>query len=761
MQILKTIVHQERQYNISKWKMQKTVLSILSFLLTLLVFFPLNDMNNFNTSIPYHLCVDSLTDSQINKISQIKNVDKIGVRNVLFREKRGQNPVEFYDENAMKFNSIELIEGRIPQKENELIAIGTTCEIGENITLQGVDSTQKEIVLNMKVVGVARDRLIGNTNRSGLIVSQAFKNKFYRNTNTNTMYLLLHNISDIEIEQFQSILVKMGIVEKNIHRNDFYIKGILGNKTQVFLLIVFGIMAMILVTSILNSICSVFIKKDALFFYKLKIVGLDNQQLKKAIRMQCKYLVQYLIVTEIICCIMIYAAMQIFHIQNSWKILLCSGVYVLFILCVTVSNMFRKLRNEAIQFNVYAKRFGYDIDKIKLEDNIKNIDEIYISNRNNQIYKKRYKTIVRNMSFIMILFVVVSTVYSSINLSERLQQVFRYNEKFIIYPDMVDQYSEIDDFQTSNIYNNTFFKRLKEIDGIQKIIVKEWINGEIKNKHGEVYQEIFEVLNEDTIQLLESKKQEGDLNKEGIILNGDKLVRYEGVECEIGDKIQLSDTAGNTIEVPIVAVVDDKNSGELFFVSESIPRKLNPSKNYTYSVSIIPKQGHIKEVEQSIQLLLEEYPMLQIRIYDIQFKEIKNIFSNIYLILGLIIFILVLIGISSFIQTERLNLYERKREFALLEINGMSTSMIMKSILFENINYVKKIFLITMIMSVPISYGVNLFLNRFANLLFIQYQYSWQSLLFVIVVFGISILMTSYMEYGKQIKENSIVRIKA
>lgn len=761
MQILKTIVHQERQYNISKWKMQKTVLSILSFLLTLLVFFPLNDMNNFNTSIPYHLCVDSLTDSQINKISQIKNVDKIGVRNVLFREKRGQNPVEFYDENAMKFNSIELIEGRIPQKENELIAIGTTYEIGENITLQGVDSTQKEIVLNMQVVGVARDCLIGNTNRSGLIVSQAFKNKFYRNTNTNTMYLLLHNISDIEIEQFQSILVKMGIVEKNIHRNDFYIKGILGNKTQVFLLIVFGIMAMILVTSILNSICSVFIKKDALFFYKLKIVGLDNRQLKKAIRMQCKYLVQYLIVAEVIWCIVIYVAMQVFHIQNSWRILLCSGGYVLFILCVTVSNMFRKLRNEAIQFNVYAKRFGYDIDKIKLEDNIKNIDEIYISNRNNQIYKKRYKTIVRNMSFIMILFVVVSTVYSSINLSERLQQVFRYNEKFIIYPDMVDQYSEIDDFQTSNIYSNTFFKRLKEIDGIQKVIVKEWINGEIKNKQGEVYQEIFEVLNEDTIHLLESKKQEGDLNKEGIVLNGDKLVRYEGVECEIGDKIQLSDTDGNTMEVPVVAVVDDKNSGELFFVSESIPRKLNPSKNYTYSVSIIPKQGYIKEVEQSIQLLLEEYPMLQIRIYDIQFKEIKNIFSNIYLILGLIIFILVLIGISSFIQTERLNLYERKREFALLEINGMSTSMIMKSILFENINYVKKIFLITMIMSVPISYGVNLFLNRFANLLFIQYQYSWQSLLFVIVVFGISILMTSYMEYGKQIKENSIVRIKA
>lgn len=761
MQILKTIVHQERQYNISKWKMQKTVLSILAFLLTLLVFFPLNDMNNFNTSIPYHLCVDSLTDSQINKISQIKNVDKIGVRNVLFREKRGQNPVEFYDDNAMKFNSIELIEGRIPQKENELIAIGTTYEIGENITLQGVDSTQKEIVLNMQVVGVARDRLVGNTNRSGLIVSQAFKNKFYRNTNTNTMYLLLHNISDIEIEQFQSILVKMGIVEKNIHRNDFYIKGILGNKTQVFLLTVFGIMAMILVTSILNSICSVFIKKDALFFYKLKIVGLDNQQLKKAIRMQCKYLVQYLMVTEIICCTMIYVAMQVFHIQNSLTILLCSGGYVLFLLSITVSNMFRKLRNEAIQFNVYAKRFGYDIDKIKLEDNIKNIDEIYISNRNNQIYKKRYKTIVRNMSFIMILFVVVSTVYSSINLSERLQQVFRYNEKFIIYPDMVDQYSEIDDFQTSNIYSNTFFKRLKEINGIQKIIVKEWINGEIKNKQGEVYQEIFEVLNEDTIHLLESKKQEGDLNKEGIILNGDKLVRYEGVECEIGDKIQLSDTDGNTMEVPVVAVVDDKNSGELFFVSESIPRKLNPSKNYTYSVSIIPKQGQKKEVEQSIQLLLEEYPMLQIRTYDIQFKEIKNIFSNIYLILGLIIFILVLIGISSFIQIERLNLYERKREFALLEINGMSTSMIMKSILFENINYVKKIFLITMVMSVPISYGVNLFLNRFANLLFIQYQYSWQSLLFVIVVFGISILITSYMEYGKQIKENSIVRIKA
>lgn len=116
------LIKRERQYYKRNWQILTALVVILTALISILIFLPLNDINNFNNSIPYHIQVENASKQMVNKIKNMDNVAEVGIRSNLFMAKNINSSIQYYDKTAMKLNSIILKEGKLPSKVDEVIS---------------------------------------------------------------------------------------------------------------------------------------------------------------------------------------------------------------------------------------------------------------------------------------------------------------------------------------------------------------------------------------------------------------------------------------------------------------------------------------------------------------------------------------------------------------------------------------------------------------------------------------------------------------
>lgn len=752
-----TLFKREKQYYKNNWKILIALVIMLTALISLLFFLPLNDINNFNNSIPYHMQVENASKQMVNKIKNMDNIDEVGIRSNLFMAKNINSSVEYYDKNAMKLNSIILKEGKIPQKFDEVIATNSKKKLGEEINIQWIAEDGELKSQEFKIVGIARNNLVSEKNNDIVIVSNTFASQNGIGDVDMEAYILLDNTKQDGIDVVKKQMKEIGIETKDIHVNTYYLYGLFGNKTQLLVLCIFGVGIVILCKSLISAIYTIFIEGDKEYFYKLKILGLSSDQFKKLIRKRFSYLIRVTGITLIFLFIITMTLFQFFEIPYSKTIFTCVSGYVF-------STMFFALRRTVSKNTNYVKgnkkeSCAYDLSNLRIKKNILNINAKSLAKRNNLVYKKRYKAIMKSMIIVMVFFVMLGTAFNSINLPDRLKQVFQYDENFIVYPEMNNQYSQIDQFQDKNPFNESFIDKVRNIDGVKKIISNQRIFAEIKNSAGKSYKEIFEIIDSEKKHAMAKNLIEGDLNSSGIILNGDKLSK-EGISCNIGDVLTLVEKEGKKIEIPVIAVVNNSNSREEIYITDDILSSLTRQKNYTYSISILCEKDYKhNEIKNNLEGLLREYPSLEIRDYYVQLNDLNDTFRSVYFSLSGILIILLLISAASFINIERVNLLQRKKEFALLEINGMNKDDILKSVLYEGFGYIKKIILIVPLLSIALSYIFVLSLNKFAKLTFLKYNYSLTSLLLVIVLISAIVVVISCYEISKQNKENIIERV--
>ena len=747
----------ERQYYKNNWKILIALVIILTALISLLVFLPLNDINNFNNSIPYHIQVENASKQMVSKIKNMDNIDEVGIRSNLFMAKNINSSVEYYDKNAMKLNSIILKEGKIPQKFDEVIAINSKKNLGEKINIQWIAEDGKLKSQEFQIVGIARNNLVSEKNNDIVIVSNTFASQNGIGDVDTEAYILLDNTKQEGIDAVKKQMIEIGIETKDIHVNTYYLYGLFGNKALLLVLCIFGVGIVFLCKSLISAIYTIFIEGDKEYFYKLKILGLSSDQFKKLIRKRFSYLIRVTGITLIFLFVITMTLFQFFEISYSKAIFSCVSVYVFI-------TMFFALRRTVSKNTNYVKgnkreSCAYDLSNLRIKKNILKINAKSLAKRNNLVYKKRYKAIMKSMIIVMVFFVMLGTVFNSINLPDRLRQVFQYDENFIVYPEMNNQYSQIDQFQDKNPFNESFIDKVSNIDGVKKIISNQRIFAEIKNSAGKSYKEIFEIIDNEKKHEMAKNLIKGDLNNSGIILNGDKLSK-EGISCNIGDVLTLVEKEGKKIKIPVIAVVNNSNSREEIYITDDILSSLTRQKNYTYSISILcEKDCKHNEIKNNLEELLREYPSLEIRDYYVQLNDLNDTFRSVYFSLSGILIILLLISAASFVNIERVNLLQRKKEFALLEINGMNKDDILKSVLYEGLGYIKKIILIVPLLSIALSYIFVFSLNKFAKLTFLKYNYSLTSLLLVIVLISAIVVVISCYEISKQNKENIIERV--
>ena len=751
-----TLFKREKQYYKNNWEILIAVVIMLTALLSLLIFIPLNDINNFNNSIPYHMQVENASKQMVSKIKNMDNIDEVGVRSNLFMAKNVNSSVEYYDKNAMKLNSIILKEGKIPQKFDEVIATNSKKKLGDKINIKWIAEDGKLKAQEFKIVGIARDNLVSERTNDIVIVSNAFASQNGIGDVDLEAYILLDNTKQDRIDAVKKQMKEIGIETKDIHVNTYYLHGLFGNKTQLLVLSILGVGIVFLCKSLISAVYTIFIEGDKEYFYKLKILGLSSDQFKKLIRKRFSYLIRVTGITLISLFMITMILFRFLEISYSKAIFGCVSGYVFIAMFFALRRTVGKNTN-CVKGNG-KESCAYDLSILRIKKNILSINAKSLAKRNNLIYKKRYKAIMKSMIIVMVFFVMLGTAFNSIDLPDRLKQVFRYDEDFIVYPDMNDQYSQIDQFQDKNPFNESFIDRVSNIDGVNKIIYNHRIFAEIKNSDGKSYKEIFEIIDSEKKHEMAKNLIEGDLNNSGIILNGDKLSK-EGISCNIGDVLTLVEKEGEKIEMPVIAVVNNSNSGEEIYITDDILSSLTRQKNYTYSISILCEKDKHNEIKNNLEKLLREYHNLEIRDYYVQLNDLNDTFRSVYFSLSGILIILLLILATSFINIEKVNLLQRKKEFALLEINGMNKDDILKSVLYEGFGYIKKIILIVLLLSIALSYIFVLSLNKFAKLTFLKYNYSLTSLLLVIVMISAIVVVISCYEISKQNKENIIERV--
>lgn len=751
------IFKRERQYYKSNWQILTALVVILTALMSLLIFLPLNDINNFNNSIPYHMQVENASKQMVSKMKKMDNIAEVGIRSNLFMAKNINSSIEYYDKTAMKLNNIILKEGKLPSKFDEVISTNIKKNLGEKINVQWIARDGKLKSQEFEIVGIAKNHLVSERNNDIVIVSDTFASQNNIGDVDLEAYVLLDSTKQEEIDAVKKQMGKIGIETKNIHVNTYYLYGLLGNKTQLLVLCMFGVGIIFLCKSLISAIYTIFIEEDKEYFYKLKVLGLSSGQFNKLIKKRFLYLIRVTGITLFFLFIITTILFKFFEIPYSKMIFGYVSIYVFSAMFFALRVIFSNKTNYVKENSKYS--CGYDLSNLRINKKILNINVKSLAKRNHLVYKKRYRAILKSMSIVMIFFIMIGTAFNSINLPDRLRQVFQYDESFIIYPEMNNQYNQIDQFQDKNPFNENFIDRLNSINGVKKIIYNKRIFAEIKNSAGESYKEIFEIINSEKKHEMEKNLIEGDLNNSGIILNGDKLSK-EGISCNIGDVLTLVEKEGKKIEIPVVAVVNNSNSREEIYITDDIISSLVREKNYIYSISILCENNYKhNEIKNNLEILLSDYPSLQIRDYYVQLNNLNDTFRSVYLSLSGILIILLLISVASFINIERVNLLQRKKEFALLQINGMHKDDILKSVLYEGFGYIKKIILIVPLLSIALSYIFVFSLNKFAKLSFLKYNYSLISLLLVIVLISAIVVVISCYEISRQNKENIIERV--
>lgn len=274
----------ERQYYKSNWQILTALVVILTALMSLLIFLPLNDINNFNNSIPYHMQVENASKQMVSKIKNMDNIAEVGIRSNLFMAKNINSSIEYYDKTAMKLNSIILKEGKLPSKFDEVISTNIKKKLGEKINVQWIDGDGKLKAQEFKIVGIAKNHLVSERNNDIVIVSDTFASQEDIGNVNVEAYILLDSTKQGEIDAVKKQMGKIGVEIKDIHVNTYYLYGLFGNKTQLLVLCMFGFVIIFLCKSLISAIYTIFIEGDKEYFYKLKVLGLSSDQFNKLIK---------------------------------------------------------------------------------------------------------------------------------------------------------------------------------------------------------------------------------------------------------------------------------------------------------------------------------------------------------------------------------------------------------------------------------------------------------------------------------------------
>lgn len=775
------IIHGLAKADLKTHKLKTFLTAIIIILATCLmatIFSVLvNDALSQANQAPYHAMYRAVNEDTKTSFQSDKDFEAVGIYKSFGNQvdRDGRTDLAYMDEQTLAFMGFQLVDGVIPDNENEVLVSETylknrALSVGDTFLFAYVDSlSNQEREEEFTVCGTIQNKEQERGEQFYVVTSDRFRMKyaqqysqitsdFSTETATTVDILVLLNSdysstgSDTQKDFLKSKGESAGIPSFDVIINESYIDGVYFDGTVIAAVIFFTIFLMFASSFVIYSIFYISIVNSMPMYAQLISLGTTQKQLRRFLNTQGNMLaVRFIPLGALISILLIVLISGV-----QW--LLYDAIITLFaILLIYVVIKFALRKPAKLLANaspIEAMKFR-DGETAGSHKELKQITPDSLAKSNLHTNRKKNRMSIISLSISGTLMIALAILVSSINLPAMIQQSYPMDEDFQIGIQMDNFYERFPTVIQNNPLSDDLEAQISKIPGVEKIIRDECIVGHL------VGSKVRYDMSEDNMETVNSLSPElianvseivsgtvsyDDLGTNEIVINKYRTDRSElnYGDLQVGDSLTFRfEVGGQTIEETFtVAGIAYFPSTGLFYCTQEAIEQISPYNNTTH-ISIFCDKNDTEPVKDRLASLISGNPNLRLKVYSEEYSMIAGFINVTMSSLYAISAFVVIFGLLNMINMLINSAIIRKREFALLQAVGMTNRQLRKMLYREGMSVSIKSALLAAAFGITIGGLLCYLANKVMALKFVIFAIDpLPVLLFAAVLIGLQILVS-------------------
>ncbi|HBG5760947.1 TPA: FtsX-like permease family protein [Clostridioides difficile] len=743
--------------------------------------------NTIKYSGNYQGILANVDEKQADILSNHADVELTGEMNGVGVEKLEDDSnisLAYMNEDALKLNSFELIKGKLPTKENEIVldsgalkALGyKNKDLGEKIKISYNDyKNDKKIEKEFVISGILKTSEISE---AGKYYYAIISELYMRNTRDMSqedfnIYVKFNDKSNLSIEQAKEKLDKIandiGLDTINTAVNENYINAL---KPDMETIMGGGFVGLVIVLSSILVIYNIFyisIVTKVQEFGKLRAIGATKKQIKNIVFKEGFILAGIaipigIILGYVLANIIIKSFMDI-DVKSSRLPVILSVVVISFI--SVVLSLLKPMKVASKVSIVDAVRYtGNKISNKSKRKGYKNINLKRLSHANLERNKKRTYMTLASLILSGTIFITVSTALESFDAEKMAREHFPYDIEVRLsgYEMNSDKNpkNNLNILQMDNPLSKDFFNQIKNMEGIKRIESARSVKIGMEDYDVEFKYDLLQSINENDVKSLNKNLIDGKINLERLQTGDEIVITHVDTAKEMGvkagDKIRLTLYDGDKkikkeFKVQAIAMgVPSFGIGKDF-----IDRTLKYDS--TSSLGIYTEEGKYQEIKDSIKKIAKNNGFLETDFIDSRIESNKAVISFIKIIGYTLTGIIGVIGFMNLVNTMITSIVTRKKELGMLQAIGLTNKQLVKMLNSEAMYYTSGMMIGSILFGGILGYIAVIFLKK-TGLSYATYSLPIVPILLMIVCILIAQFITTYLIGRSFNKESLIDRVR-
>ena len=775
------IIHGLAKADLKTHKLKTFLIAIIIVLATCLmatIFSVLvNDALDQANQAPYHAMYQAVNEDTKTTLQSDKDFEAVGIYKSFGNQvdRDGRTDLAYMDEQTLDFMRFRLVDGVIPDSENEVLVSETylknrALSVGDTFRFAYVDSlTNEEREEEFTVCGTIQNKEQERGEQFYVVTSDRFRMKyaqqysqitsdFSAETAATVDVLVLLNSdyssigSDTQKDFLKSKGESAGIPSFDVIINESYIDGVYFDGTVIAAVIFFTIFLMFASSFVIYSIFYISIVNSMPMYAQLISLGTTQKQLRRFLNTQGNMLaVRFIPLGALISILLIVLISGVQWLLYDALITLFAILLIYVVIKFALRKPAKLLANAS---PIEAMKFR-DGETAGFHKALKQITPDSLAKSNLHINRKKNRMSIISLSISGTLMIALAILVSSINLPAMIRQSYPMDEDFQIGIQMDNFYERFPTIIQNNPLSDELMGQITDIPGVQKIILDECVMGRL------VESAVNYTLPEDNLELLNSLSPElianvseivsgtvsyDDLGTNEIVINKYRTDRSElnYGDLQVGDSLTFRfEVGGQTIEETFtVAGIAYFPSTGLFYCTQEAIKQISPYNNTTH-ISIFCDKNYTESVKDRLASLISGNPNLRIKVYSEEYSMIAGFINVTMSSLYAISAFVVIFGLLNMINMLINSAIIHKREFALLQAVGMTNRQLRKMLYREGMSVSIKSALLAAAFGITIGGLLCYLANKVMALKFVIFSIDpLPVLLFAAVLIGLQILVS-------------------
>lgn len=658
----------------------------------------------------YHGLYGRVDETKYEKIKSHADIDSTGIINGIGSMKEYEDETKialaYVDENAFKFNSFKLVDGKLPVNKNEIAIddmalkkLGYEEKLNQTIEIEYEDYASGEIVIkDFIVTGITKSSESAQVKKSySIIVSNDYMNSTRDMSKENfNVFFTLKNGDNMYADDMEMMIGEIGenfgIKKAYTAVNENYINLSKPDPSVITSIVVICLVIILSSILVIYNIFYLSIITKVQEFGKLRAIGTTKKQIKKIILKEGMYLsviaiplglVAGYIISEVIAKYLLLSDVSV----SKWLTALAIGlisiitVYVSLIKPMKVASKVSIV--EAVKYN------GESTTKKKTRKGYDYINVSRLTKANLSSNKKRTYVTLLSLTLSGILYIVVSCALSSMD-AEKMAKLHSSHDIVIrldnyTFGDKTSPNTELNILQKKNLLSDEFINELKKINGVKDVeVTSNMIKSEILNL--ELEEDFYDIIGidesaENDLEDMELYLQDGEIDLEKLKSGEEMILNFsmyaDMYDIKVGDILSFELYDGEDIikkDFKIQAITDGPG---VFVIHNNIMDKLVKT-NTRHSIGLTIEKNAYNEVKAYVESLVKANENLNGSYIDVEIAS-SELAIKITKIMGYSLVVLIgVIGFINLINSMITSIITRKKELGMLQAIGLTNKQLVQ-----------------------------------------------------------------------------------